>query len=222
MILDKLFKHGRTVGLVGNINQGKSLCILTEIIELKNAYPNIDIYVMGVEENLQEYLKGLGIKIILNKYDLLDMSIRDSILIIDEFGELFSMRTQTKEADKLRRFFNRIAHLNNYVVIGSAAENFWNKTLCGLVKSYIVKAVDFDLLTNGTNLKRKIMGLEKTSDYRLDIEQNEFYVLSDGLTEKFTFEYNSELDSKKDSPDLFSKKNSSNYSRKNKSKKMFP
>jgi len=221
MILDKLFKQGRTVGVTGNINTAKSSLVLSEILELKKTYPDIDIYAMGVEISLQEYLKELGIKIILSKDDLLDLKITNSIIWIDEFGDLFSNRTRTKETDKLRRFFNRIAHLNNYVIIGSASENFWNKTMCSFIKSFIIKSVDFDFLTNGTNLKRRIMGLEQTSDYRLDIKKNEFYVLSDNLTEKFTFKYNPKLDSKKNAPDLFSEKSSEIFSTKNKSKKIF-
>ena len=221
MILDRLFKQGRTVGLVGNADTGKSSFVLGELLELREKYPDVNIYVMGVEKNLHETLEKHGIKIILNKYDLLDLKIRDSIIFIDEFEDLFSMRTRTKETNKLRRFFNRIAHLNNYVVIGSATENFWNKTLCGLVKSFVVKKIEYDVLTNGTSLKRKVMGLEQTSDYRLDIEQEELYVLSDNLTEKFNFKYNPKLDSKKNAPDLFSEKSSEMFSTKNKSKKIF-
>lgn len=218
MILDKLFKTSRTVGLVGNAHTGKSLLVLTELIGLKKKYPDINIYVMGVEENIQGYLKELGIKIILNKYDLLDLRIKNSIIFVDEFSDIFNTRTRTKESDKLSRFFNRIAHLNDYIIISSAADNFWNKTLCGLIKSFMAKSIDYNQLVNGTTLKRKIMGLENTSDYRLEVNNNEFYVLTDGLTEKFTFEYNSKLDSKKDAPDLFSQKCSRKSSRKNKNK----
>ncbi len=35
MILDKLFKQGRTVGVTGNINTAKSSLVLSEILELK-------------------------------------------------------------------------------------------------------------------------------------------------------------------------------------------
>ena len=213
-ILNELFEESRTVGLVGSRSTGKSLLVLSELLEIKKTNPNYSIYVMGAEKNLQNYLVKQGIKIIVDKNDILDLKLRDSIIFIDEFSDIFSTRSRTKELDKIERLFNRLSHLNSYIVFGSASYNFWNKGMVGLVKAFLSKKIEFNELTNGTDLKVRIMGLETTSDYRLDIDKNEFYALGLGMTKKLTFKYNPKLDSKKDNIVLFSKKSSEENSTK--------
>ena len=196
-MIEKLFKKHRTIGIVGNINEGKTQFALTELLNLKEKY-KIDTYVYGVDSSLNQILKKNNIKIIRNKEDILDLKIKQAVIYIDEFSDLFDVTPRSKQGERIKRFFNRIAHLNNYIIISTASQNFWNKFICGIIKSFIVKSVDFDTLVNGTILKRKVMGLENTSDYRIEIPVNEYYILNEFLTEKGSFEYNPDLDSKKD------------------------
>ncbi len=196
-MIERLFKKYRTIGVVGNTHEGKTHFVLTEILHLKEEY-GIDVYVYGVDKSLNKALKKNKIKIIRNREDILDLKIKNSVLYIDEFSDVFDVTPRSKQGERIKRFFNRIMHLNNYIIISTASQNFWNKFICGLIKTFIVKSVDFDSLVNGTTLKRKVMGLENTSDYRLEIPVNEYYVLSDELTEKHSFKYNPNLDSKKD------------------------
>ena len=201
-MINELFKQYKIVGIVGGVSSGKSMLSLTELIDLKKKY-DITVYVLGVEPSLQPYLKSLGIRILHNKEDILDLKIRNSVIFIDEFASLFSSQTRDKQLDKLKKFFNRIEHLNDYVLISTAEEGFWNKFMCGVVKAFLVKNVEFDSLVNGTQLKRKVKGLEMTSNYRLDISIDTFYVVSDEVTTKHTFNYDVNLDSKRNNVNPF-------------------
>ena len=204
--LKELFKKYRSVGVVGNTNTAKSSLILSELIELKGD-TSVDIYVLGAETNLHKYLESKGINILHSVDDILDMKIKNSVLYIDEFGDIFNVQASSKQTDRIRRFFNRLAHQNNYVIVSTAQTKFWNVFMCSLVKAYLVKEIEFDSLVNGTLLKRKIKNIsENTSEYRLDIPIGTYYVIRDDkLTEKKTFEYDENIDSKNEQVDIFQK-----------------
>lgn len=201
--LSELFKKYNVIGLAGNRNTGKTMLILSQLVELKKEHPKTRVFVFGIEESLKKTLKSKGIEWLYSKQDILDLKIRDSVIYIDEFASFFSMQVRDRETEQLKHFFNRVNHLNDFVVIGTAETGFWNKFACSLVNCMLVKRIEFDSLTNGTWLKRLVMGLERTSDYRLDIDKNEYFVLSEELTQKKTFEYFSELDSKKNKVNPF-------------------
>lgn len=207
MILKGLFKKYRTIGIVGNTGTGKSSLVLFELIQIKNHF-NIPVYVLGVEPSLHPYLENKGINILKSKDDILDLKIKDSLIYIDEFGDIFDSRTSSRELDKIKRFFNRIDHLNDFLIVSSAVDGFYNKFIEGLIKVFIVKEIDYQTLVNGTILKRKIMAIvENTSDYRLDIPKNTYYVIAcDDVVKKMTFEYNKNLDSKINNINPFLKK----------------
>lgn len=218
-MIEKLFKKSRTIGICGNTGVGKSHLALTEIIQLKKNYPKVDVYVFGVEKSLKPTLNKHGIIFLHNKEDLLDLKIKNSVIFCDEFNDLFSTRTQDKQLDRIKRFFNRIDHLNDYLIISSAQNGCWNKFMEGLIRNYLVKEIDFQSLVNGTTLKRKVLGIESNSDYRLEMAKNEYFIISDDLTEKGTFTYLPDLDSKKENPDLFAdKKDYGKYSKKDETK----
>jgi len=205
-ILIELFKSNRTIGVVGDIHTGKSMCVLSHLVNLKKNFKT-EVYVLGVETNLEEHLKKQGIKVLLSKDDVLDMKVKNSVIYIDEFGDLFSVQTRDKQLIKIKKFFNRLAHLNNYVIISTAVSGFWNKFMCSLVRCFIVKTIEFDNLVNGTTLKRKVLDLAYNSEYRFEIPQNTYYVLNKNrLAKRFTFPYYPTLDSKKDLPSIFEKK----------------
>ena len=206
-MLEELFRNNRTVGIVGNAGVGKSSLVLSELIKIKSSI-NIPTYVLGVEPSLQPYLEKKGIIILKSKEDILDLKIRDSLIYIDEFSDLYDTKTASRELDKIKRFFNRIDHLNDFLVVSSAVDGFYNKFMEGLIQAFAVKSVDFQILVNGTILKRKVMAIvENTSDYRLDIPKNTFYVVtSDELVKKMTFDYDRNLDSKKENVNPFLEK----------------
>ncbi len=196
--LVKLFQKYKSVGVVGNPHTAKSSLILAHLIELKKEI-DVPVYILGAEKTLHPYLKENRINILHSSDDVLDMKINGSVIYIDEFADIFDVQMQSKQTKKIKRFFNRIAHLNNYVVISSAEVNFWNKFMCSLVKAHFVKTIEYNSLVRGTHLQRKIKNItEGNSDYRLDLPMNTYYIVTDDdVVEKLTFEYDSNLDSKK-------------------------
>jgi len=197
--LIKLFKKYKSVGVVGNPNSAKSSLILSHLIDLKKKI-NIPVYVLGAEKELYPYLEENGINILYSTDDILDLKIKGSVIYIDEFADIFDVQMQSKQTKRIKRFFNRIAHLNNYVVISSAEVNFWNKFMCSLVRAHLVKTIEYVNLIRGTHLQRKIKNIsEDCSEYRLDLPMNTYYVITDeNIVEKMTFDYDSNLDVKKD------------------------
>lgn len=196
--LIELFKKYRSIGVVGNSNCAKSSLCLDELVNLKKKV-NIEIYVLGVEECLHEYLKLQGIKILNSIDDILNMTIKNSVLYVDEFAEIYDSNMASKQTERIRKFFNRLYHLNNYILISTAQSKFWNVFMCSLVKVFIVKEIDYDSLVRGTFLKRKIKNISgNTSEYKLEVQKNTYYIVTDDyLVEKKTFEYKEDLDSKK-------------------------
>jgi hypothetical protein len=204
--LIKLFKKYRSIGVVGNINTAKSSLVLNHLLDIKEEI-DIPVYVLGAEKNLHEHLESKGINILHSTDDVLDMKIKNSVIYIDEFADIFDVQMASKQTTRIKRFFNRIAHLNNYIVISSAEVNFWNKFMCSLVRAHLVKTIEYVNLVRGTHIRTKIMNIaENTSEYRLDIPVNTYYVITDDdVVEKLTFDYNPDLDSKKDMVNPFLK-----------------
>ncbi len=208
MAIEKLFgDSNRVVGLVGSRHQAKTSLALNELINLSNLTyvdkktgENIKIekYVYGVSEILKPYLKSKGIKFIENKEDILDLSIRNCIIYLDEIADVFDVSSQSKQQKRFKRFINRLNHLNVWIFFSTAENKFWNSFVCGLVENYMVKGVEYLALVNGTELKTKVMGISIYSDYRLVCPKNTYYIIGKEITEKNTFEYNPNLDSKKD------------------------
>jgi len=142
-----------------------------------------------------------------SKEDLLDMKIKGSVIFVDEFADLYKVQSNDRQLHRIKKFFNRIEHLNNYVLISTAQSKFWNSFMCSIVRNFIIKSVEFDNLVNGTTLKRKIKGItENTSEYRLETPKNTFFVITnDDIVKKMTFDYNPKIDSKKEKNNPFKK-----------------
>lgn len=200
-VLKNLLKSNRVVGICGNRGSGKSSLALIELIKLKEDMTKNNIkfpvYVFGVEESLKPYLKTKGIQFLYNKEDIWGLNIKNAVIYVDEIANFVSTQTRDKETDKFKRFIVRIAHQNCWFILSTAEVGFWNKLACNLINAFIVKEIELDALVNGTWLKRLVMGLERTSDYRVDMPKNTFYVLeSNNLTAKCTFEYDKNVDAK--------------------------
>jgi len=198
LMIERLFKKHRSVGVLGNSNTAKSSVCLNELLKLKKKF-KIEIYVFGVERDLYEYLESKGIKILNSVDDILDMKIKEAVIYIDEFADIYDTNMASKQTNRIRRFFNRLYHLNNYVLISTSQSKFWNVFMCSMIKAYIVKEIDFDSLVRGTFLKRKIINISgNNSEYRLEAKKNEYYVVTnEDIVRKGNFGYNKELDSKK-------------------------
>ncbi len=202
-MIEKLFRETRTIGIVGGTDCAKTSLALDEFIKLN--IQGLKKYVFGVNQKLREYLEDKGIIFLENKEDILDLNVKNAVIYIDEISDCFDVSSQSKQRQRFKRFINRLAHLNVWLLFSTAENKFFNSFVCGLVHTYLVKSIDYDALVNGTPLKRKVMGISMYSDYRLECPINTYYIISknNNITEKHTFEYNKNLDSKKDNINPF-------------------
>ncbi|MCK9370431.1 hypothetical protein M0R04_11025 [Candidatus Dojkabacteria bacterium] len=197
LALKSILKENRIIGVVGNPNSAKTSLTLVLLTNLKKEYPKVPIYAFGVAESLIAPLKAVGITTIYNKEDILDLKLTGSIVYCDEFADVFSVESRDKQFHRIKKFFNRIFHLNNWFILSTAQAGFWNKFMCGIVNCYLVKEIEYNNLVNGTTLKRKVEGLYSSSDYRFECAKDTYMVLTNLLTEKHRFEYMPIFDSKK-------------------------
>ncbi len=204
-VLASLFQNNRVVGIVGDRNVGKSSLVLQDLLKMKQNYPDLPVFCIGVEASLHSFLESKGIFALYSTQDLLDLRIKNAVIFIDEFASLFSVQSRDKETEKVSRFFNRLAHMNCFVVLASAQNGFYNKFITGLINSYLVCKISFEALVNGTTLKRNVIALETTSDFRLDLDIGEYYILNDAITKFKKFSYCPEVDAKKTNINPFKK-----------------
>lgn len=205
MNIDNVFKTHRVLGIAGNRSTAKSSLALAELLGLRKKYPDLNIAVFGVEESLETLLTSNNITILRSKMDILDLRLKDTIIFVDEMALFFDTKAQSKQQNKLMRFFDRLEHNNCYIVLGTAREGYWNKFMCGRITAFLVKEIEYDALVNGTWLKERVQAVKSNSDYRLECAKNEYYVVTnnEGITSKYTFKYIPSLDTKKENRDLF-------------------
>lgn len=204
-MITETFKKHDVIAIAGNRNEGKSMTALATLTHLKAQY-NVDIALLGVEASLQNKCEELGFIWLTSKMDILDLQLRDTIIYIDEFAILFDTQSRSKQIGKLEKFFDRINHNNCKVLLSTAREGFFNKYMCARVTAFMVKRIEFDSLTNGTWLKERVMAItDNTSQYRLDCDKSNYYLVANGeLTKKCISPYIEEFDSKKDNKPLLS------------------
>lgn len=200
-ILTNIFSKNRVIGIIGDTNTAKSSLALTQLINLKKEKPNLNIYVYGVSPYLNKVLTEQGLNIVFNAEDLLNL--KNSVLFIDEVNQLFSSRTRDKQLTRMQRFFNRIYHLNNYVILTTAESGWYNKFTNSIISAWLIKSVSFDNLVNGTRIKETVKNLSRFSETCLELSINQFFAVYDNMTKLLNFDYVSELDFKKTLPKLF-------------------
>jgi replication-associated recombination protein RarA len=208
MKLSELLKRHSTIGLVGNRSTAKTSLILDRLLELREEFPNVKIAGMGLNPELKPIMDKYNIQMLNSTMDILDLQMKDTILFIDEIALFFDSQTKSKQLTKLQRFFDRIEHQNCKLICGTAREGYFNKFMCSRLTAFLVKQIEYDALVNGTWLKERVKAIRSISDYRLVASKGEYYVVSAGdgmLTTRHSFEYNPELDTKKDNISLFDK-----------------
>jgi hypothetical protein len=148
-----------------------------------------------------------GFRILRSKMDILDLRMTDTVIYVAEFALFFNTRNKNKQLDKLMRFFDRVEHQNCKLLIDTAREGFFNKFMCGRVSAFLVKQIEYTALVNGTWLKERVEAITSNSDYRLEAEKKDYYIVTgeEGITEKKEFAYNPDIDTKKENKPLFNK-----------------
>lgn len=120
----------RAIGIIADVNQGKSNTIYHCIKALQNKY-KVNIYSYGLHMDVAGMYK-------INSINELE-SIHDSVIFIDEFPSLFSMnnaRQKEKFEESMRKVFQHTS--NNIVIICGLPHNF-TKFLAGLLQVIVFK-----------------------------------------------------------------------------------
>lgn len=208
MNITKLLKKHSTIGVCANRSRGKTMLILSMLKKLRRQHPQLNIAVMGINRELNPVLEKYNIKVLYNKMDILDLRLRDTVIFVDEMAMLFDSKGRSKQQDKLMRFFDRIEHNNCKIIMATAREGYFNKFMCGRISAFIVKEIEYDALVNGTWLNERVKSIESLSDYRLQMDISEYFIVDkgDSLTVKGISEYLPEFDTKKENIDLFCEK----------------
>jgi len=162
---------------------------------------------MGVEESLRSLLSKHNIYFLESEMDILDLQLKSCVIFIDEIATIFDTATKSKQLDKLERFFDRLAHNNVKVILGTTREGYWNKFACARITAFIVKEIEYSALVNGTWLKERVCAVRSLNDYRLECPVDYFYIITNraGLCTKHQSVYDVMLDTKKNNENLFIK-----------------
>lgn len=144
-ILEKITDKPKIVGLVGDINTGKSMLIYSLISGLNEFY-DCEIYAFGLRKK-----NFLGCPKEIKDTKKLE-KIRNSIIFIDEFISLFDLEDRTKRRE-IENTLRLIYHHNNILILCGTPENF-RKFVAGKLDMIIFKEVSFRDFINGSKTKR--------------------------------------------------------------------
>ena len=204
MKLRELLKDNSTIAITGNRSSGKTSLALSLLLRAKKDHPNLRIAVFGTERNLNKYLREKGFIVLHSVMDILDLRLKNTVIYIAEMAMFFDTKTKSKQLEKLMRFFDRIEHNNCKLILDTAREGYYNKFMCSRINVFLVKEVEYDSLVNGTWLKERVRAIQSASDYRLELNVEDYYVVgTEVLTSKSVFRYNIMVDSKRENVDIF-------------------
>lgn len=139
----------RAIGIIADVNQGKSNVIYHCIKELQKKYTD-QIYSYGLHLDIPGMIKINSI---------VEMEgIRNSLIFIDEFPSLFNLRN-ARQVDKFENTMRKIFHhtSNNTVVICGLPHNF-NKFLSGLLQVIVFKRCTIEDFIQRSSPQQAIAG----------------------------------------------------------------
>ena len=112
--LNKLFLTPKIIGLIANVNEGKSNAIYW-ILETLNKDFTFNIFVYGLRCEVPNTMKIYSV----NELE----QIKDSVIILDEFSSLFDVENR-KMRRQIENTLRLIFHNNNVLLLCGLGENF--------------------------------------------------------------------------------------------------
>lgn len=149
MKIKEIFNKPKVIGIVADVNQGKSNFLYHIIKELKNSF-EVDIWIYGLKTK-QDYVTRI------NSLGELEQ-IKNSVIILDEFATLFDLENR-KKRKQIENTLRLIHHNNNILVLCGLPENY-RKFISAKLDVVIYKKVTIEDLVNGSRVKRIIMDYE--------------------------------------------------------------
>lgn len=197
MMLKQIFNKPKIIGIVADVNQGKSNLIYHLINTLKEEN-QFKLYVYGLKKEIEGSIK-------INSVAELE-NIRNSVIIIDEMFSLFEL-DNTRIKSQLEKAFRLINHNNNILILCGVGENY-KKFLSSKLEVVIFKKINFYDLINGSRVKSIIMNYKgpEIGSTLLNLSVSEALIFNGERYFKIDVPYLKEYDSKLKNLDIFQKR----------------
>jgi len=188
-MIKKLFDKPKVIGLIADVNTGKSNLIY-HIIDNLRSEGKFKLYTFGLRKEIPS-------AVTINSVAEME-SIQNSILIIDEMMTLFDLdnRKVKKEIENTLRLIN---HNNNILLLCGLGENF-KKFLSAKVDIFIYKKIKFEDLINGSKVKNVLMAYkgDERGTTILNLAIDEALIFDGVHYSKIDVPYMKDYDTKKD------------------------
>ncbi len=189
-----LFNKPKIIGLISNVNEGKSNLLYYLIQELRKT-KIFKLYVYGLRSKLKDTIE-------IHSVEELEQ-IKNSLIILDEVMALWDLdnRMLKKQIENTLRL---IHHNNNILIISAVPENI-KKFISSKLNIIIYKKVTFEDFINGSSIKRNILnykGMERGSKV-LNMKIDEALVYDGKHYTKIEIPYLKDFDSKLDNEKIF-------------------
>ena len=198
MINTKLFKKPGIIGIVGDVNTGKSM-LLYHLLEQLAKKSRFSLYTYGLRLT---FPKAQEI------YSVTEMEqITNSLIIVDELSSLFDLDNR-KTKKIIENSLRLINHNNNILVLCGTPENF-KKFISAKLDFVLLKKVTFADCINGSRIKNIInfyQGNQKGSEV-LNLAINEVIIYDGCHYTKIEVPYYQKYDTKKENVPIFVSKN---------------
>lgn len=149
----------RAIGVIADVNQGKSNVIYHCITQLTNKYED-SIWSYGLHLDIPGMLK-------INSINEMEQ-VRDSLIFIDEFPTLFRLSNR-RQVEKFEETMRKVFHhtSNNTVVIAGLPHNF-NKFLSALLQVVVFKACTLDDFIQRSPVQQAVASFSPSGMKRVD------------------------------------------------------
>lgn len=185
-LIPKLLDTPKIIGVIAETNQGKSN-MLYHLVNVLND-KTYTLYTFGLRSDVG------GHKI----YSLSELeTIRDSIIIVDEFQTLFDLDDR-KNRKAIENSLRLIHHNNNILILCGLPDNY-KKYIASKLDVIIYKRCSLASFINGSRTKYICMAYkgEELGASMLNLDVNEALIY-DGSYNKITIPYMTKYDTKKD------------------------
>ena len=188
MKITELFNEPKIIGVVADVNQGKSNLVYYALQELQKK-GKFNLYTYGLRTKIKDAIE-------INSEPELE-NIRNSLIVADEFFTLYDLDNR-KAKRNIENSLRLIHHNNNILVLCGVGENF-KKFLSSKLSAIIYKKITFADLINGSVVKNVAMGYkgkEKGSSI-LALDKDEALIYDGEHYNKVNIPYLSDFDTKK-------------------------
>lgn len=196
MDVTKLFDCPKIIGVVGDVNSGKSMVLYNIINKIMDYNPNL--YHFGLRCDIPNSTRVYSIKEI--------ESVTNSIIIIDELSSLFDLDDR-KQKKLIENTFRLLNHNNNVIILCGVPENF-KKFVSSKVNQIFYKTSTISDFINGSSIKHTLTsfnGNQRGSEM-LNMRKDEALYYDGSHYTIIPVEYLEDYDTKKHNQNILQKR----------------